>query len=184
MMRSICNLATPGKTVGQTLGVLEMVRGQADPETVVKVLGPADTALLRRLAALIWRERNEHDAFETPAPERFEPAAWLRQGHHLALAAVHEGDLVGGLAASHFHPLGHERGELHVTQLAVRAGPWRQEIAALLIRTLGQVARERRLARILLQVNLLEFHAIASILPPVERKDLMQFEIPVLQQSS
>ena len=36
----------------------------------------------------------------------------------------------------------------------------------------------------LLEVDLLDFHAIAPLLPPVERKDRMQFEIPVLRQPS
>lgn len=182
-MRSICSPATLEKSGSQNLGVLEKIRAQADSETVVRVLEPSDTSLLRRLVALMCRERNEYESFETPAPERFDAALWLRQGHLLALAALHEGDLVGGLAAYEFHPLGHERGEFHVAQLVVCAGPRRREVAAQLIHALRRVARDRGMARILLHMDLLHLPAIASLLPLTERRDYLQFEIPVLQRA-
>lgn len=183
-MRPICSLAGSKTIAGQSLGVLEEVRGPAHAGMIARILEPTDTALMRRLVGLICREHNRHDGFEAPAPERFDPAAWLRHDHLLAVVILDEGDLVGGLAASELHPLGYERGELHVTQLAVCAGQRRREVAAMLVRTLGRVARDRGLGRIMLEVDLLDFHAIAPMLPPVERKDRMQFEIPILRQPS
>lgn len=184
MMRPICSLAGSEDVASHNPGVPDEVRIPAYPGMLPRILEPTDTALMRRLVGLICREHNQHDGFEAPAPERFDPAAWLRQDHLLAVVILDAGELVGGLAAFEVHPLGYERGELHVSQLAIRAGQRRREVAAMLVRTLARAARDRGLGRIMLEVDLLDFHAIAPLLPPVERKDRMQFEIPVLQQSS
>ena len=155
MMRPICSLAGSEDVASHNPGVPDEVRIPAYPGMLPRILEPTDTALMRRLVGLICREHNQHDGFEAPAPERFDPAAWLRQDHLL-----------------------------HVSQLAIGAGQRRREVAAMLVRTLARAARDRGLGRIMLEVDLLDFHAIAPLLPPVERKDRMQFEIPVLQQSS
>jgi ribosomal protein S18 acetylase RimI-like enzyme len=179
MMPSVCSLATPAIR-GNDLAVREMFHPQAASEIVVFVLEPGDTALLSQLVNLMCRQRSEHVEFEAPS-NHFDPAEWLRQNRSVAVAALHQGALIGGLVASQIHRLGYERGELYVSQLAVSAKPSRPEVATRLLRTLEEEARRRGLGRILIQADLIDFPAIAQLLPPVPRKDSMQFELRVAQ---
>ena len=147
------------------------------PATVHRI-GPADLATMRALLAL-FGEVFEDPATYTGAPPR---AAYLERllasDTFIALAAVKDGAVVGGLAAYELRKFERERSELYIYDLGVAAAHRRQGIATALLRTLQAIAADRGAYVLFVQADLVDAPAIALYSKLGRREDVLHFDLP------
>jgi aminoglycoside 3-N-acetyltransferase I len=97
----------------------------------------------------------------------------------VALAAVKDGDVVGGLAAYELKKFEQPRSEMYIYDLAVAEGHRRQGIATALIQELQRIAAARGACVIFVQADYGDDPAIALYTKLGIREDVMHFDIPV-----
>lgn len=99
----------------------------------------------------------------------------------IALAAVQEGQVVGGLAAYELKKFEQERSEIYIYDLAVRTTHRRKGIATALIERLKKIAAARGAYVIYVQADtgLEDAAAIALYTKLGVREDVLHFDIPV-----
>lgn len=125
------------------------------------------------------------EAFEDVATytARRPGAAYLRRllvsDTFIALAALKEGVVVGGLAAYELHKFEQERSEIYIYDLAVSQAHRREGIATALIRELQGIAAQRGAYVIFVQADLGDDPAIALYTKLGVREDVLHFDIPV-----
>ena len=95
----------------------------------------------------------------------------------IALVALHEGTVVGGLAAYELKKFEQERSEIYIYDLAVREEYRRQGIATALIGELKVIARRRGAYVIYVQADYIDPHAIALYTKLGTREDVLHFDI-------
>jgi len=113
-----------------------------------------------------------------------QPAAgYLRQAlasdTFIALAALKNGEVAGGLAAYELPKFEQERSEIYIYDLAVAADHRREGIATALIRKLQQLAAARAAYVIFVQADVGDAAAIALYSKLGVREDVLHFDIPV-----
>src|SRR5262245_30144041 len=110
-------------------------------------------------------------------------AAYLRRllagDSFIALAAVQDGEVVGGLAAYELRKFEQERSEIYIYDLAVGASHRRQGIATALIEQLRTTAAARGAYVIYVQADLGDDPAIELYTKLGVREDVLHFDIPV-----
>ena len=142
-------------------------------------LSSADVQTLRRL------NRVFETAFEAPEDYGSAPPsdAYLRdllaKEHVVALAALEDGEVVGGLVAYELDKFEQARRELYIYDLAVAEAHRRRGIATALIRRLQQIAGARGCWVIYVQADYGDDPAIALYESLGMREDVMHFDIPV-----
>jgi aminoglycoside 3-N-acetyltransferase I len=137
---------------------------------------------MRELNMVFGRAFEDPDAYEAAPP----PDQWLI--HQLssdavvALVAVHQGAVIGGLVAYELPKLEQARRELYIYDLAVDAAHRRQGVATALIDHLRHHAADRQAWVIYVQADHGDEPAIALYTKLGRRKDVMHFDIaPALQ---
>lgn len=103
----------------------------------------------------------------------------LDSGQFIALAAIKDGRIVGGLAAYELAKFEQERSEIYIYDLAVAADHRRQGIATALIARLQDIACERGAWVITVQADFGDDPAVALYTKLGSREDVMHFDIPV-----
>lgn len=97
----------------------------------------------------------------------------------IALAAMADGEILGGLAAYVLDKFEQERSEIYIYDLAVAAPHRRQGIATALIRELGTIAPEYGAHVIFVQADHGDEPAIALYSKLGIREDVLHFDIEV-----
>ncbi len=103
----------------------------------------------------------------------------LNDAGFLAVAAIHEGKVVGGLAAYELRKFEQERKDIYIYDLAVDEAHRRQHIATNLILRLKAIAAERGAYAIFLQAKKGDRPAIALYESLGSREEVVQFDIAV-----
>ena len=98
----------------------------------------------------------------------------------IALAAVKDGAVIGGLAAYELHKFEQERSEVYVYDLAVSESQRRKGVATALLNALNVIAGERNAYVIFIQADLADVPAIALYTKLGVREDVLHFDIPVV----
>jgi aminoglycoside 3-N-acetyltransferase I len=110
-------------------------------------------------------------------------AAYLRRllggESFIAIAAMQDAEVVGGLAAYELRKFEQERSEIYIYDLAVAAGCRRQGIATALIERLKEIGRARGAYVIFVQADLVDAPAIALYTKLGAREDVLHFDISV-----
>jgi aminoglycoside 3-N-acetyltransferase I len=138
-----------------------------------------DVQVLRRLNRLF------EEAFEDPGNYGSEPPSdayateLLAKEHVVALAALKDGEVVGGLVAYELDKFEQARRELYIYDLAVAEAHRRQGVATALIRRLQATAAARGCWVIYVQADYGDEPAIALYQSLGVRQDVMHFDIPV-----
>lgn len=145
---------------------------------VIRRLGAADVALFRELLATFTA------AFGAEAWQGAPPRdAWLRgvlSGEQfIALAALVDDRVVGGLAAYELRKFEREASEIYIYDLAVDAAHRRRGIATALIEALKPVAAARGADVIFVQADHGDDAAIALYAKLGRREDVLHFDIAV-----
>ena len=101
--------------------------------------------------------------------------------YFIALAALKNGDVVGGIAAYELKKFEQERGEIYIYDLAVAAAYRRKGVATALIEKLKQLAVARGAWVIFVQADtaIEDEPAIALYTQLGVREDVLHFDIPL-----
>ncbi len=97
----------------------------------------------------------------------------------IALAALKDDEVVGGLAAYELHKFEQERSEIYLYDLAVASGHRRKGIATALIQALREIAAARGAYVVFVQADLGDEPAIALYTGLGTREDVVHFDIPI-----
>lgn len=125
------------------------------------------------------------EAFEDPATYgKQRPSAeyldeLLASPSFIALAAVQNDVVVGGLAAYELRKYEQPRSEVYIYDLAVAEPHRRQGIATALIREVCSIAKQRNAWVVYVQADLTDPPAIALYTKLGTREDVLHFDIPV-----
>jgi aminoglycoside 3-N-acetyltransferase I len=123
------------------------------------------------------------DAFDDAAYRAKRPSKayfdrLLASDTFIAIAALRDGHVVGGLAAYELRKFEQERSEIYIYDLAVAAAHRRQGIATALIQELQDIAAERGAWVIFVQADHGDAPAIALYSKLGRREDVLHFDIP------
>jgi aminoglycoside 3-N-acetyltransferase I len=109
-----------------------------------KRLDASDLTAMKALLRLFGEAFGDLDAYQGAVPSDAYLLGLLRDATFFAVAAHDEhGATIGALAAYELKKFEQERSEIYIYDLAVDASHRRKGVATALIRTLGEVARER-----------------------------------------
>jgi aminoglycoside 3-N-acetyltransferase I len=110
---------------------------------VIQRLTPDDIALSEALLATFGDAFEDADSYTGNQPSAIYLRQLLGDDTFIALAALKDGRVVGGIAAYELRKFEQERSEIYIYDLAVLAAHRRQGIATALIKALKRVAAER-----------------------------------------
>lgn len=147
----------------------------------IRHLSGADLAQLRALNALFGQVFGDDDTYGAAPPDDAYLNRLLAKDHFIALAAIMDGEVVGGLAAYELEKFEQARSEIYIYDLAVAEHCWRQGIATRLIETLQMIAAARGAWIIYVQADYVDPPAIALYSKLGVREDVLHFDIPVVR---
>lgn len=150
---------------------------EAGTALAIRRLAPADVALMAGLLAMFGEAFGEPQTYSAARPRRPYLERLLRQDHFIALAAVKDAVVVGGIAAYVLEKFEQERSEIYLYDLAVAAAHRRQGIATALIAELKAIAVERGAYVIFVQADLSDAAAIALYSKLGVRENVLHFDI-------
>lgn len=142
-------------------------------------LAPADVPLLEAMSTMFGEAFDERETYTGARPRASYLQRLLGGDSFLALAALKDGRVVGGLAAYELRKFERERSEIYVYDLAVAAAHRRQGIATALILYLKKVAAARGAYVIFVQADLADAPAVALYTTLGAREDVLHFDIAV-----
>ena len=116
-------------------------------------------------------------AYQAKRPSRAYLERLLARDTFIALAAVEDGRVVGGIAAYELPKFEQERSEIYIYDLAVAEAHRRQGIATALIQKLQNIAAERGAWVIFVQADHGDAPAIGLYSKLGVREDVLHFDI-------
>lgn len=146
---------------------------------VIRQLGPSDIASMEAMMTMFGRAFEDEATYTEARPARTYLKRLLASGSFIALAALKDGAVVGGLAAYELHKFERERSEIYIYDLAVDEAHRREGIATALIRELQRIGSARGAYVIYVQADYGDDPAIALYTKLGAREDVMHFDIPV-----
>ena len=151
----------------------------APHSVTIRLLGPDDIVLMEGLLTTFGEAFDEPETYGRARPS----AAYLRRllgsDYFIALAALRNGEVVGGLAAYELRKFEQERSEIYIYDLAVGAPYRRRGIATGLILELKRIAAARGAYVIFVQADLGDAPAIELYTKLGAREDVLHFDIAV-----
>ena len=139
--------------------------------------GDVDT--MRDMLAMMGAAFDDVGTYTRAQPDDAYLRRLLSGTHFIALAAVSDGKVVGGLAAYELQKFEQARSELYIYDLAVDEAWRRRGIATALIGELRTIARERGAWVIYVQADPPDAPAMALYTKLGTREDVCHFDIPV-----
>jgi aminoglycoside 3-N-acetyltransferase I len=124
-------------------------------------LATADAALLKALSRMFGEAFGETDTYQNALPGDAYLARLLGREHFIAIAAIADDRVVGGLVAYVLDKFEQDRREIYIYDLAVLENHRRKGIAAAVIGELERIAAERNAYVIFVQADLQDDAAIA-----------------------
>ena len=143
------------------------------------MLGPDDVALMEGMSAMFGQAFNEPETYDGARPSEAYLRRLLGSDSFIAVAALQDGEVVGGLAAYELRKFERERSEIYIYDLAVASAYRRQGIATALIQQLKVIAARRRAYVIYVQADLGDAPAIELYTKLGVREDVLHFDIAV-----
>lgn len=120
-----------------------LVSSPSVPAFTVHRLTPHDSALMDALLSVFGDAFEDQETYGGARPGKAYIESLLANSFFIALIAVKDGAVVGGLAAYDLPKFERERSEIYIYDLAVAAAHRRAGIATALIQTLRQIAAAR-----------------------------------------
>jgi aminoglycoside 3-N-acetyltransferase I len=145
----------------------------------IRQLGPGDLDLMLGLLTCFAEAFEDPETYGAARPT---PDYWrslLARDSFIALVALAEGEVVGGLAAYVLPKLEQERSEVYIYDLAVAQTHRRQGIATAMIEALKPIARQRGAWVIYVQADQGDDPPIALYSKLGKREDVLHFDIDV-----
>jgi aminoglycoside 3-N-acetyltransferase I len=150
-----------------------------DSPFIIRQLGTGDIEVFRRLLDTFGEVFEEVDTYGRAQPRDAYVEGLLCSDHFIALAALQDGAVIGGLAAYELKKFERERKEIYIYDLAVAVQQRRRGIATGLITQLKTIAKARGAYVIFVQADLNDPAAIALYTKLGTREDVLHFDIAV-----
>lgn len=140
-----------------------------------------DLALMKALLVTFGDAFNEVETYVNKRPSVDYMRRLLGSDYFIALAALKEGEVVGGIAAYELKKFEQERSEIYIYDLAVAQGHRREGIATALVEALKNIAVARGAYVIFVQADtgVEDEPAIALYTTLGTREDVLHFDVPV-----
>ncbi|MEM8602510.1 MAG: AAC(3)-I family aminoglycoside N-acetyltransferase [Cyanobacteria bacterium P01_H01_bin.121] len=140
-----------------------------------------DAALMVALVQMFGAAFNDRETYTGNSPSQDYLSRLLNHGMFIALAAVENNTVVGGIAAYELMKFEQERSEIYIYDLAVALEYRRRGIATALIEKLKVIAAKRGASIIFVQADqgIEAEPAIALYTKLGKREDVLHFDIPV-----
>jgi aminoglycoside 3-N-acetyltransferase I len=145
----------------------------------IRELTHADEAVMKSLLATFGRAFDEAQTYGGNQPSADYLQRLLSSDYFIALAALKNGEVVGGLAAYELRKFEQERSEIYIYDLAVAEEHRREGIATALIQRLQKLAAARGAYVIYVQADVGDEPAIALYSKLGVREDVLHFDIEV-----
>jgi aminoglycoside 3-N-acetyltransferase I len=145
----------------------------------VRKLQPGDVALVDAMMSVFGEAFNEVDTYTEARPSRRYLEHLLEDSHLIALAALQDGVVVGGLIAYELQKFERERSEIYIYDLAVAEAHRCRGMATALIEKLKALAAERNTRVIYVQADLTDAPAIALYTELGKRAEVLHFDIGI-----
>jgi aminoglycoside 3-N-acetyltransferase I len=146
-------------------------------------LSAKDLLLMEELLTVFGEAFDEVDTYSSSRPSDVYLKRLLSSDYFIALAALKNGAVVGGLTAYELQKFEQERSEIYIYDLAVAAAHRREGIATALIQKLKKIAVARAAYVIFVQADLVDDPAIALYTKLGVREDVLHFDIAVNDNS-
>lgn len=143
----------------------------------IRVLGSQDVGLLRAMLAMFGRAFDDPASYLQAQPTDEYLGELLRRDTFVAVAAIRDDQVIGGLAGYVLPKFEQTRAELYIYDLAVDARHRRQGVATALIRRLQQHAGQIGAYVIFVQADHGDEAAIALYSRLGIREDVLHFDI-------
>ena len=145
----------------------------------IRRLAASDLALMRDMMNMFGVAFADKASYcERPSSDAY-LSSFLARPDAIALAAVSQGNVIGGLVAYVLQKFEQERSEIYIYDLAVDEAHRRTGVATALIRELQRVAAEIGAYVIFVQADLVDAPAIALYEKLGTREDVLHFDIEV-----
>ncbi|MEP6966491.1 MAG: AAC(3)-I family aminoglycoside N-acetyltransferase [Pseudomonadota bacterium] len=142
-------------------------------------LASRDVALMEGMLATFGEAFDDVDTYHAARPSKGYLERLLGSDRFIALAALKNGAVVGGIAAHVLHKFEQERSEIYIYDLAVAAAHRREGIATALIEELKAIAAARGSYVIFVQADRDDAPAIALYTKLGVREDVLHFDIAI-----
>lgn len=148
---------------------------------VIRQIMPDDISLMDALLAAFGEAFNDVGTYTGNRPSAAYLQRLLGGDSFIALAALRNGEVVGGIAAYELRKFEQQRSEIYIYDLAVLAAHRREGIATALIEELKKIAAARGAYVIFVQADtaIEDEPAIALYTKLGSREDVLHFDIPV-----
>jgi len=143
----------------------------------IRCLASADTALMEKLLDVFGAAFDDLQSYASARPGADYLARLLGRDSFIALVALKDSAVVGGLAAYELHKFEQARSEIYIYDLAVLEQHRREGIATALIEALRRIAAERGAWVIYVQADPGDDPAIALYSKLGVREDVLHFDI-------
>ncbi len=147
-----------------------------------RVLGPGDLAHMHALLSLFGRAFADPDTYESARPDTGYLTELLASPGFVAVAALHDGRVVGGLAAYVLPKFEQARRELYVYDLAVDEPFRRRGVATGLLGAVRAVAADRGAWVVYVQADRGDAPAVALYSKFGAAEDVLHFDFPPLRR--
>jgi aminoglycoside 3-N-acetyltransferase I len=141
-----------------------------------------DVELMRSLLRVFGEAFGEVETYCGAQPRSDYLRRLLSKETFIALTALKQGEVVGGLAAYDLQKFEQERSEIYIYDLAVAAVHRREGIATALIEALKSIAAQRRADVIFVQADVGDEPAIALYTKLGVREEVLHFDIGVKEE--
>lgn len=145
----------------------------------IQRLQPSDLNLFTAMLDLFSTAFDDPGSYDARRPQTEYAAKLLANPAFVALVAIENGAVIGGLAAYELPKFEQERSEFYIYDLAVAETWRRRRIATRLIEEVRVIARERGAWVIIIQTDHGNDPAIALYSRLGTREDVLHFDIPV-----
>ncbi|KAB0676297.1 AAC(3)-I family aminoglycoside N-acetyltransferase [Aureimonas leprariae] len=148
-------------------------------EAAFRRLGPGDASILRHLNAVFAEAFDDRETYQDAPPSDAYLDGLLAKEHVVALVALADDAVVGGLVAYELDKAERMRREVYVYDLAVAATHRRRGLATGLIEHLCGIAAERGASVVYVQADRGDGPAIALYESLGTREEVLHFDIEV-----
>jgi len=143
----------------------------------IRQLAAGDDAEMRGMLAMFGTAFEEIETYTSAQPGEAYLRRLLAGDEFIAIAALIDNSVVGGIAAYELHKFEQERREIYIYDLAVAVEHRRQGIATALIQRLREIATARGAYVIFVQADPGDAPAIALYTELGTREDVLHFDI-------
>lgn len=146
----------------------------------IRVLGPGDAALVEAMSTMFGEAFGEPGTYTAARPDAPYLERLLAGPSFIAIAALADGAVAGGLVAYELPKYEQARSEIYIYDLAVAEGHRRRGIATAMIAEVRRLATARGAWVVYVQADYVDAPAVALYTGLGVREDVLHFDIEPL----